>query len=137
MSWNNIIPADALLPEASEAKKTEELPVIMPRGFESMTPEEYHAYITKMHEKRGAKAAAPAEGITISQSATGKLTIRRSKAKRPLAYVLSSEIVALAKHYEIPQNELWNLFKEKEYLIAMTKREAEETNAKITEIPWK
>lgn len=128
----------------STENKTKKLPIISAQHFSQMTPESFHAHVKGMYELRqkGSKAAAKkpsssVEGITLSRTKKGALSVRLTKKHRPFSYVLNAEINILAKENSLSIAETWNLFKAKEFLITNTRMEAEKIHAEIEGIPWK
>lgn len=118
---------------------SEQLPLIS-EPFETFTPESFHKHVTEMHElrQRGSKPVKPqvAEGLTLSRTKKGALSVRRNKNKRAWDFVTRAEIEALAKDFGAPLNEVWALFSAKKYVIANDKLEAERINITQGEIPW-
>ncbi len=115
------------------------LPLIS-KPFKSFTPEEFHQHVKDMYELRvkGTKAKKPsfADGLTLSRTKKGLVSIRLNKKKRSFEYVLDMEIDALAKGHGMTKSEVWNAFKAKKFVIAKTRIEAEEIYADIKDIPW-
>lgn len=112
---------------------------IAPKSVHEFTPDEYHAYVGGMYAlrvKRGAKAAGPAPGLSVTRTKKGALTVRRQPKQRAFDYVTLPEIAALAKEQNCGQADLWNMFKLREYIIAKDRMEAEQMYANIKEIPW-
>lgn len=123
----------------SELKKS--VPLIAPKHFSAYTAEEYHAYVSSMYglRQKGSKpkAGSGIQGLSISRTKKGVLSIRRNAKQRPFAYVLQEEINLFVK--SVPGTstaEVWNAFKAKKFLIAKNKAEAEEIYKNIKEIPW-
>lgn len=114
--------------------------LIAPKPFSAYSPEEYHAYVTVMYglrtKARSTKPASPVQGISITKTKKGTLGVRRMEKGRPFAYVTYPEIAALAKHHGVPQSDLWNAFKAKDYIVTKTRMEAEKLYAEIQGIPW-
>lgn len=109
------------------------LPLIAPKHFRDFTPEEFQAHVNSMYEdpaaKRAAKSRSPkkpscAEGITLSRTKKGALSVRISSKKRALRYVTRKEIEDLAKSLEAPMSEVWNLFRAKDFAIVGSPEEA-------------
>ncbi len=101
--------------------------------FESFTPEAFHAHVTDMYAvqvKRGAKPLSAAPGLSIKRAADGGWRIRKL-AGRTFAYVLYSEITALAKQLATNQSDLWNAFKQREFIIAKDRMAAETAYTKL------
>lgn len=112
--------------------------LIAPKPFKAYEPEEYHTYIQSMYGLRtrgSAKPKSPVEGVTLTRTKKGALSIRRTKV-RAFAYITTKEIAALAKSTGITQAEIWNLFKEKNYMITADRMEAERRYSEITGLPW-
>lgn len=102
----------------------ESYPPIAPKLIEEFTPDAYHAYVSGMYFLKG-KSTSPALGISVTRSKkTGKLSVKLTE-KRAFAYVLHSEVEAFAKKLETTQTEVWNAFKEREFILAKTRMEAE------------
>lgn len=112
--------------------------LIAGKSFQDFTPTEFHAHVTAMFgsRKRSKPRTEHAPGISLSTSKTGKITIRRAKAKRPIAYVTRTEIQALSTGHGISIAELWTLFREREFLIVETRMEAERRYAELRGIPF-
>jgi len=120
---------------------TKFVPLIAPKHVSEYTDEEYHSYVSGMYELRQkgskpAKAKGAAQGITLSRTKKGALSIRWNKKSRPFAYVLRAELEALCAEQGILFSELWNAFKAKDFLIANSKMEAEEIYANIKQVPF-
>lgn len=116
-------------------------PLVAPKPFNQFTPEEFHAHVKAMYEERKKASSKPkkssfAEGLTLKRTKKGALSITRAKKKRGFAYVLESEIAALAKGYGFTYTETWNAFKAKNFIIAKGRMEAEKIHADIIGIPW-
>lgn len=110
--------------------------LVAPRPFEEFTPEEYHSYVESMHGLRiKRKKASPAEGLSVSRTKKGSVSIRKSKT-RAFNYVLRSEIEALAMANGFKVGEVWNAFVTKQYLIVESRLEAERINNERSDIPW-
>lgn len=95
------------------------------------TPDEYAAHVSSMYslrQKGTKKPASPAPGLTVSRNKKGALTVRRSKT-RAFAYVTFPELAALAAAVQTNQSDMWNLFKQKKYIIAQTRMDAERAYA--------
>lgn len=124
----------------AELKK--HVPLIAPKHISAFsTPEEYQTYVTGMYalRQRGSKPPKPkglVNGIAVSRTKKGTLSIRRASKQRPFEYILQAEIALLANAGIGTTAEIWNIFKAKKYLIAKTKVEAEEIYANINSIPW-
>lgn len=116
------------------------LPLIANKPFRDYTPEDYHIYIKSMYQirQKGSKPKKPsfAEGLALSRTKKGALSLRLNKKKRPFLFVLDAEITALAAGYGFMQAEVWNLFKARKFIIAKTRMEAEHIYANLKEIPW-
>lgn len=117
-----------------------DVPLISPKSFSEYSPEEYQQYVMSMYALRvkGTKPKKPtyAEGLAVSRTKKGSLSIRLSKAKRAFAYVLRSELDALAKGNGFLASEVWNAFKEKKFIIAETRMDAERIYAEVKNIPF-
>ncbi len=112
--------------------------LIAPKPFKEYTEVEFHAYVQSMYELRTkgpAKLKSPAPGLKISRTKKGVLTVKRTKV-RPFAYVTRVELAALAKEAGTNQSDLWNMFKQKKYLITKDRMEAERIHADIKGLPW-
>lgn len=119
---------------------TEYVPLIAAKHVTEYGEQEYHDYVSGMYELRQkgskpAKAKGPAQGITISRTKKGALSIRRNAKSRPFAYILRAEMEALCAEQGILFSELWNAFKAKDFLIAKDKMEAEQIYANIKQVP--
>lgn len=116
------------------------LPLIAPKHFSQFTPEEFQSHVKAMYELRqkGSKPKKPsfAEGITLSRTKKGALSVRVSKTKRAFNYATEQEVTALAKGYGFPMSEVWNLLKKKKFIISRTADEAKAIKKDIDEIPW-
>lgn len=113
-------------------------PLIAPKTLTEYEASEFHAYVAGMYalrQKGRAKAAAVVPGISVTRSKKGKLGLRRSK-ERAFAYITYPEITALAKHHSLMQSELWNLFKQKDFIITQTRMKAEQLYAELNSLPW-
>lgn len=113
---------------------------LISKPMNQFTPEEYHAYVSGMYElrtkKTSAKPSSGVSGLNVSRTKkSGALSIRRTKV-RAFNYVTMAEIQKLANHAKCSQADLWNLFKKKDYIIAVSRMEAEQIYARIKEIPW-
>lgn len=114
-------------------------PLISPRPVGEFTPDEYHSYVTEMFQLRtkgSTKPRSPVPGVSISRLKSGKLSLRRTAKTRAFAYVLRSEIIALAKHMKLPQSDVWNVFVRAKWIIAASRLEAEQIYATQEGIPW-
>lgn len=117
---------------------TTDRPLIAPKHITEYTPNEYHAYVSDMYELRTkgkAKPTAGVSGLTVSRTKKGALTVRRAKV-RPFEYVTMPEIKKLADFYKVSQADLWNVFKQKEYIIAKDRLDAERLYSQLKGIPW-
>ncbi len=107
--------------------------LISPKSFRDFGPEEFHKYVTGMYalRVRGSKPAKPvfAEGLTVSKTKSGKLSVRRTSAKRAFAYVTRAELSALSTGLGFAELDLWNAFKAAEYIIAQDRMDAEKRYA--------
>ena len=113
-------------------------PLIAPKHISEFGPEEFHTYVSSMFGMRIKGKAKPlkvAPGLTVNRNKKGALSIRRAKS-RPLAYITHTELTALAQELKVPQAELWNAFKAKDYIISKSRMEAEQIYAKLKELPW-
>lgn len=113
--------------------------LIAPKALPEFTPDEYHAYVTAMYALRvrgAAKPKATAPGLSLKRTAKGALSITWRSKVRPFAYVTMPELIALAAGIPCSQADLWNAFKRKRFIIAKDRLEAEQTYAKLKEIPW-
>lgn len=72
----------------------------------------------------------------MTRTAKGKLSVRRAKLQRSFDYVTMKEIEGLAKAADCAQSDLWNMFKQREYIIAKDRLEAERIYAEIRGLPW-
>ncbi len=103
--------------------------LIAPKSFREYSPEEFHTYVRGMYALRikGNKLAKPvfAEGLTLSRTKSGKISVRRTSAKRPFAYVTRPEIAALSAGLGFTELELWNALTAAKYLITNDRMEAE------------
>lgn len=113
-------------------------PLIAPKPIAEFEDGEYHSYVSAMYAVRtkSGPARSPAAGLAISRTKTGKLSIKRSKA-RAFDYVTMREIETLAAHYRCTQADLWNAFRHREFIISKDRLEAEQLYAAQKEIPWK
>ncbi len=117
------------------------LPLIAPKSYRDFSPEEYHQHVTEMFEmrKKGGKPVkhqGPAEGLSVSRTRKGAVSVKRIKKVRPFAYVTHYEVEALAREAGFPIVEVWNAFKAKKFIIAESRMEAERIYADINELPW-
>lgn len=113
-------------------------PLIAPKHVSEFSDQEYHDYVTAMHQiriKRGAKPPSPVVGLTVTRTKTGALRISRTKV-RTFEYVLWWEIAKLAEALKCAQSELWQAFKARKFTIAKDRMEAEHIYSTINEIPW-
>src|SRR3990167_5926841 len=104
------------------------LPLIS-KPFKEFTPEEYHAHVKGMYALRKVakpkKAPGPAPGLSVKLTKKGAISIARAKKTRAFDYVLKAEIDALAQ-----------AIKQKGYIVADNKMDAERTHASILGVPW-
>lgn len=120
----------------------DKLPLIAPMPFATHSPESFQTYVKGMYEERGAGKAkrsgkkSLAEGISLSRTKKGALSVRISSKKRAIRYVTRKEITALAISLEAPTAEVWNLFVKKDFAIVESPEEAAATQKTIDEIPW-
>lgn len=119
---------------------TEYVPLIAPKHVTEYGEQEYYDYVSGMYELRQkgskpAKAKGPAQGITLSRTKKGALSIRHNKKQRPFAYILQLEMEALCSEQNCTFAELWNAFKAKGFLVAKDKMEAEQIYANIKQVP--
>ncbi len=114
-------------------------PLIALKPISEFTPEEYHTHVSDMYclraKKASAKPTAGVTGLTLSRTAKGTLSLRRTKA-RPFEYVTLVELAKLAAFAKASQAEVWNLFKKKEYIISKDRMEAERIFSAIKGVPW-
>src|SRR3990167_1088581 len=115
------------------------LPLIS-KPFKEFTPEEYHAHVKGMYALRKVakpkKAPGPAPGLSVKLTKKGAISIARAKKTRAFDYVLKAEIDALAQASKLPLQDLWTAFKQKGYIVADNKMDAERTHASILGVPW-
>jgi hypothetical protein len=87
-----------------------------------------------MHELRvrgsRSKPKPPAPGLNVHRTKKGTLGLKRSKG-RAFPYVTFNEIAGIAKQLEMNQSDIWNLFKQKAYIVAKDRLEAEGMYAKL------
>lgn len=118
---------------------TSTMPLIAPKHFSAYTQDEYYAYVQSMWamriKKGSAKPTSGVVGLTISRTKKGALSLRRTKA-RTFEYVTTDELTRLATFSKASQAEVWNLFKDKKYIIAKDRMEAEKLYGEIKEIPF-
>lgn len=106
---------------------------IAPKPIQNFTAEEYHEYVRGMFLKRVLKSGKkpPAvDGLTITISKTGKLGLRMAKKKRAFAYVTESEIKLLMAEKGLKYSEVWQLFRDRKFIIAESRMAAEIIYAK-------
>ena len=109
------------------------MPLIAPKPIDAYGADEYYAYVQSMYELRTKgpkKPAPPALGLSVRRTKTGKLSVTRRAKTRPFAYVTLPEIAALATATGCNQSDLWNLFKQKEFIVAKDRMTAEQAYAK-------
>lgn len=117
------------------------LPLIAPKSFREYSPEEFQTYVKSMYEERRASGRKPAkkssaEGISLSRTKKGALSVRISSKKRAIRYVTRKEIAALAVEHSASTVEVWNLFVKKEFAIVESPEEAARIQKSVDEIPW-
>lgn len=129
-----------MLPSQGNGKS---MPLISPKPFKDFAPTEFQEHVKTFYEerKKGRAPAKPknpvfADGITLTRTKKGLVSIRVNKKKRPFPYLTEDEVTALAKGYGMTIAEVWNAFKAKGFMITKTKAEAEAVLAKIKEIPF-
>ena len=88
-----------------------------------------------MRQKGRTKPASAVSGLSISKSKKGALTVRRAKG-RAFAYVTFPEIAALSKATGYAQSDLWNMFKQKGYIVTKDRMEAERIYADVQSLPF-
>ena len=113
-------------------------PLIAPKPFAAYTPDEYHVYVSGMYELRTKgpkKPPKPVPGLTVSRTKAGALTVRRSKT-RAFAYVTIPEVAALAAEAKCSQADMWNMFKQKKFIIAKDRITAEHLHMQKGLEPW-
>lgn len=115
-------------------------PLIAPKSFAEYGPDEYHAYISGFYAlpeaKRGSRPKSPVSGLTVGRTKAGKLTVRRNAKQRAFPYATMAEIRALAEHAKASQADVWNLLKQKEFILGQNRMECEKIWAEVNEIPW-
>lgn len=112
---------------------------LISKPIKEFTPDEYHAHVKSMYALRKepkVKADSKTPGLKLKRTKKGALSITRTKKTRAFDYVLKSELDFFASTGEYSLQDLWVAFKQKSYIIAETKMEAERINASILGIPW-
>lgn len=101
--------------------------LISGKPISEFTPESYAEYVRGMYalRVRGKVKVEPAPGLSISQTKSGKLTVRMNKKKRAFAYVLEVELTELAKHYKVEAEVLREVFLKRKFIIASDRMSAE------------
>lgn len=113
-------------------------PLIAHKHIAEFGADEFHAYVTAMYALRikgRAKAPNPAPGLFITRTKTGKVGIRRTKL-RAFDYITNTEMADVAKQSGITQAELFVAFKERNFIVAKDRLEAEHIHTKLQELPW-
>lgn len=95
---------------------------IAPKAFEDFTPEEYHAYVSGMYYLKPSKSVST--GLNVKRLKSGKLSITRRKP-RTFAYVTYVEVEEFAQRLGATQTEIWNAFRERDFILAKSRLEAE------------
>ena len=62
--------------------------------------------------------------------------MRRNKKQRAFNYVLKSEIELLAKLHKTAISEMWNMFRDRDYIITEVRMDAERRYAEIADLPF-
>ena len=98
--------------------------LISPKPFDSFTPNEYYSYVKSLYYVPVDTSRAPVEGLSVSRTKSGKLSVRKSKS-RAFNYILHSELTTMAEHYEVDLSELREAFTTRKFIITETRIEAE------------
>lgn len=111
--------------------------LIAPKHFKEFEPSEYHDYVKSMYEERqnSSKPTSPAPGIAFTRTKKGKLSIRFTQKFRAFRYITEDEVRGVLAHYEnlqMDRSELIETLKEKNFIIAKNRLEAEKQYTKET-----
>lgn len=101
--------------------------LISKKELSAFTPEEFHEYVKGMYQLRvkAGVSKVPVEGLSVTRTKAGALSVRMSKTKRAFAYVLNLEIALMAEHYGVNETELREAFLARGFLVTGTRLEAE------------
>lgn len=104
--------------------------LISPKPLTEFAPEEFHTYVKNMYKERevAGKPKSPAPGLALTRTKKGKLSLRYTEKQRGFPFVTTPEISAMLKHYESlkpTEEELLALFREREFIIAHNRLDAE------------
>lgn len=118
-----------------ELKKN--VPLIAARHFSEFSQGDYHELVRSMHASPSPSGnSSGISGISVSRTKRGKISIRHTVAKRPFKYILAGEIEKIVSTGVGQTAEIWNAFKEKGFIIAKDRLEAEKAYSQIKEVPW-
>jgi hypothetical protein len=106
------------------ARSTKRELVLAPRPFDSFTPQAFHDYVKSLYYVPVDSSRAPVEGLSVSRTKSGKLSVRKSKS-RAFNYILEAELELMAERYSVDPTELRRAFIERKFHITTTRIEAE------------